>query len=109
MPTISSPPRFVHVLLCDNDFGQVLESATRQVFESTKAACDAEVFKDCVVHLTSALDRLRDASHGRKCDDASLTYLQNQVRVEYSNTAPNLDHDGGSVAVDVSTGYVWRF
>lgn len=63
-----------------------------------------------MVHLTSALVRVHEAARGFKCEDnAGLPYLSNRLRVVYSETVPNLDHDGGSVAVDVSTGYIWRF
>ena len=35
-------------------------------------------------------------------------YLENNIKVEYLDIKPNVDHDGGSVVLDVNTGYTWR-
>ena len=41
--------------------------------------------------------------------DVSRGYLMRQLEVKFSDVVPDVDHDGGSVAIDRNTGYIWRF
>ena len=108
-----SRPAFIHVLLCDNDFGEEIEFALRHAFDGWKAASRTPPEDDlrcCIVHLAVAHHRVRNLAFGRDVyRGESLDYLNKSIRVVYADAPPALDHDGGSVAVDVNTGYIWRF
>lgn len=100
-------PQFIHVLLCDNDFAQPLEEASARVFASFGTRETEEDFRKCVVGVASALNDLRAVQNGSR--QSAYEYLNGKVRVVFSNEQPIVDHDGGSVAIDCNTAFVWRF
>lgn len=101
---------FIHISLCDNDFASELEEATTRVFSSLHAGQIADVFRSCVIELTVALNILRNAAFARDPFPTRLReYLNERLKVTYSDKAPDADHDGGSVAIDANTGYIWRY
>jgi hypothetical protein len=102
-------PRFIYVLLCDNDFAGPLEEAVRRVFAALGGDASAHDFKRCVVSMATALCDLRDASNRREYDPKIKAYLDNQIEVRYLDRVLDLDHDGGSVGIDCNTKYIWRF
>lgn len=99
---------YIIVRLCDNDFGQDLEKALTIVFEKHGTDLHESIFRRCMVELVSALNDVRSAAWIDNFQERH-THLYESISVEYSSTPPTEDHDGGSVAVDVNTGYIWRF
>lgn len=100
---------YIHVSLCDNDFGIELEEAVTRVFASLGTTQSEISFQECVAELTIALDLIRNAAFAREPGLHVREYLTNRIRVEYSNEPPTADHDGGSVAVDTNLNYIWRY
>lgn len=108
-------PNFILVLLCDNDFGQELETATRLIYERAEVMNpfpDPAWFLDQVVRLTMALSVLRlpgtpDALHIN--EHAVRRYFHDNVKVHYYGRIGVIDHDGGSVGIDTNMNFIWRF
>lgn len=99
--------QFIHVLLGDNDFAQQLEEASARVFAAFGTRETEEDFRKCVVTIASALNDLRAVQNGSR--QSAYEYLNRSVRVVFSDEKPSVDHDGGSVAIDCNTAYIWRF
>lgn len=100
---------FIFVSLCDNDF-QSLAEATEYVWKNKEHPLTEDEFKHFVVNYVVFQNSVRrihkicmnkDHEHTRR-------YLEGRIKVEYVDTKPNVDHDGGSVILDVNTGYTWR-
>jgi hypothetical protein len=106
-------PSFIQLRLCDNDFGHQLEQTARLLNEAlgeeTVLVSPARV-KTSAVNLIVALTDLSHAARGFSNDNAHLgLYLLRSLDVVFTDHAPTDDHDGGSVAIDRNTGYIWRF
>lgn len=102
--------KFIQVILCDNDFADVLEEATRRVYSSLGTKSSEEDFKNCVVSLASSLHEIQLIGRGFSYRGyAAHKYLDSSVKVIFSDNKPDVDHDGGSIAIDCSTNYIWRF
>lgn len=104
-------PAFIHILLCDNDYGQELGAVAHMVHDhchQPTMACDPEEIKYAVIDIINGMSRLKAASRGWANMD-SLPYLRSRLSVVFSDVVPNVDHNGGSVAIDRNTGYIWRF
>lgn len=101
----TSDPNFIIIKLCDNDFGCPLEEAARIVFRALYTHYSEEIFRLHMVSMTNALSRLQHPT----MEHSSLDYLFDKIKVTYSDTSPQGDDDGGSVAIDVNRNYIWRF
>lgn len=106
-------PNFIQIRLCDNDFGQELETAAR-IIDAHLGQGELYVsegrIEGIVVRLVVALADLRAATRGFASENQSnIEYLMSKTNVVFSDKAPEDDHDGGSVAIDRRLGYVWRF
>lgn len=104
---------FIIIYLCDNDFGNQLEQTAKLLHEHF---CDQELLcselrvKDIAVDLIVALCNLSAAARGFAEDSDHLRlYLTKALDVVFTSQPPTEDHDGGSVAIDRNTGYIWRF
>lgn len=111
---MSEKPNFILIQLCDNDFGQQLEEASRRVFDHAKGFREfpnATWFSDRVVALVLALDYLRvgPIDPNRSWVQAVESYIKSTIQVTYERKLLNMDHDGGSVWIDTHTERVWRF
>jgi hypothetical protein len=108
-------PNFIHILLCDNDYGQHLERAAKviyEVFGNNPIYVEEARIKKVVVDLVVVYESMHAAANKYSSDydfDVSRGYLMSQLEVKFSDVVPNVDHDGGSVAIDRNTGYIWRF
>lgn len=106
-------PPFIWFLLCDNDFGWELEIAAKHVHEcffNPQILCSERTIKDGVITLMLGLKSVMDASRGFSSPSLNRSrHLEERLTVKFSDSPPNLDHDGGSVAIDRNTGYIWRF
>lgn len=102
---------FIFVSLCDNDY-QYLLDATKFVFENREVDLTEEEFKFFVIEYVigrMAIGRINprlmrtteDNEHTRK-------YLEKSIKVSYLDQVPDLDHDGGSVIMNVYTKQAWR-
>jgi hypothetical protein len=101
---------FIIVSLCDNDFAGELEEATKRVFRELNTHQTEAVFRRCVIDLTVALNTLRNATFSRDPFPTRLReYLESRLKVTYADKPPTDDHDGGSVAVETYTNYIWRY
>ena len=99
---------FIHISLCDNDFADHLQKAVELVFADLGTTQPEDVFQKCVVDLTVALNQLRHYAFHREPTNPR-EYLEASISVLYSDRAPDIDHDGGSVAVDTNRNYIWRY
>ena len=108
-------PNFIVIKLCDNDFGQELEKAALQVEAAFDNApilvSETRVIKSVMIDLVLAFSNLIEAAKGFSVEgSATRYYLEHNLEVTFHDRLPQLpDHDGGSVAIDRTRGYVWRF
>jgi hypothetical protein len=104
---------FLCIELCDNDFGHELETAARLMREHLdreELPVGAARLKGVAVDLVVGLSNLREAARGWDATTPrTREYLERRLNVVLSNEAPTKDHDGGSVAWDRSTNYIWRY
>jgi hypothetical protein len=101
---------FIHVSLCDNDFSGELQEAVTRVFAELGTTQTEAVFRSCVIDLTVALNTLRNAAFARDPFPTRLReYLESRLKVKYALKPPTEDHDGGSVAIETYTNYIWRY
>lgn len=101
-------PAFIHISLCDNDFADDLQTAARMVFDTLGVRVTEELFCEAVVSMTNALSTLKSISRGWR-NDSCLAYLKSEIKIIYSSKPPDIDHGGGSVAIDCNTRYIWRY
>lgn len=108
-------PAFIHILLCDNDYGHDLGVVAHLVKDATwqrKLHGTEDALKRAVVDLLVGLEHLRRATNVHYADydlDVSRGYLMNNLAVTFNDRPTTVDHDGGSVAIDRNTFYIWRF
>lgn len=107
-------PPFIIIRLCDNDFGQQLEQVAKLVHEAffdQDIIISEEFVRLIVIDLVVALCCLSEAAKGGSLMPLNpvRAYLTARLRVEFADHAPTEDHDGGSVAIDRNTNYIWRF
>ena len=105
-------PAFIHILLCDNDYGWELGIVAKHVHEcffNPQILCSERAIKDAVITLMLGLGSLMHASRGFSAPGNTHRYLEQRLTVKFADAPPDLDHDGGSVAIDRNTGYIWRF
>ena len=106
----STKINYLVVELCDNDFGYQLQEAVTKAHSVLGKEATTRQYKVCVVQMTVALCCISDAFYNRvQSLDSNFEYLNERVNVKYQQDAPDEDHDGGSVAVDLNSGYIWRF
>lgn len=100
---------FVFVKLADNDF-QSLAEAAEYVWKNKEHPLTEAEFKHFVVNYVVFQNSIRRIHKIFMNDDHEHTrrYLEDCVEVKYVDIKPNVDHDGGSVILDVNTGHTWR-
>jgi hypothetical protein len=106
---MSHNPAFICLLLCNNDFSIELEQAARIIHENfgnKPFLCSEERVKRVVIKLIIGLHDLRYADRGFEVN-CIKDYLEAQLSVKFTDKPLTLDHDGGSVAIDRNTGYIW--
>lgn len=107
---MNNNPAFIYILLCDNDFGVELEQAAKIIYEQFRnyeIFCSEERVKRSVIKLIDGLNDMCAASNGFEVI-CPLSYLRDSLTVQFTDKLLTLDHDGGSVAIDRNTGYIWR-
>jgi hypothetical protein len=106
-------PKFIIFSLCDNDFGDALEFAAKQIWETFSGEeifCSPERIKEATIKMMLAKINLTCAYRGFSSDDSRMeNYLTKQMEVYFNSEKPSVDHDFGSVCIDYSTGYIWRY
>lgn len=107
-------PSFIHILLCDNDFGRELEFAAGAVANTMvgELFVNEQRVKEVIVDLMVAHHNLIEAATGFSCSTEHVrVYLLGNlaVRFEAGKPAIDLDHDGGSACIDRHTRFFWRF
>lgn len=100
--------RYLVLQLCDNDFAETLKQTLEHLeFHDHKKE---PVSKLQVINLLAGFCLIRNYSWvDVYCPESVGKYFKNRLKVEYTDVAPSLDHDGGSAALDTCTGYVWNF
>ena len=100
--------------LCDNDFGHIVKRAVELLIEEgfyETAGEDCTWWKQAVVKLVDGLHTIRTF----QADDHVLKYLDNRLHVYVSSKFPThesgspVDHDGGSVVLDLYNKFVTTF
>ena len=102
---------FIFVKLCDNDFGYSLKEAAEYVFENKEVDLTEEEFKYYVVNYVvfkQSVRRINPMFISGLNSERTRKYLESKVVVQYLNEPPNVDHDGGSVVLNVHTGDAWQ-
>lgn len=107
-------PPYIHFLLCDNDYGQVLQQMgdlIAKAFGSGPILVSEDRVKAVAIDLLVALSNLRSAGFGFANDgESTRKYLERSLQVQFSNQLLDFDHDGGSVSVSRRhLPYAWRF
>ncbi len=105
-------PPFIHISLCDNDFAQELEAAARLLHERLPdcvSNLDVARITEAVIGIMCSLAAIRYLSSPAEFVSGTEQYLRKELRVHFAMHPPTADHDGGSVAIDRNTGYVWRY
>jgi hypothetical protein len=103
---------FIFASLCDNDFGPLLQAAVYHVETHREVELAPEEFKEWVLdHMVfhSAIRRIHpmfkqlpeDLAHTR-------AYLSRNLIITYVKDIPAVDHDGGSVIMDVNLSFCWQ-
>ena len=108
-----SDPAFISLTLCDNDYGHQLDVAAEQVLYyqgGFAVTCTPEQLQRAVVTIMVGVNDLFHATAGAVDSQArSREYLEERLRVEFLRHAPTVDHDGGSVAIDLNRRVYWRY
>jgi hypothetical protein len=103
---------FIFVSLCDNDFGHTLAEATKYVYDNQEVALTEQEFKHFVVNYVAWKHSIQwiNPTRARGTDDVIRVknYLDERVKITFTNEIPTVDHDGGSAVLDTNTGYVWQ-
>ncbi len=102
--------------LCDNDFGYSIKSAVEIALEQglhKYAGEDCIWWKAVVVKLTAAISGLHWYKDAESLNETEQYLSEMQVYVTdkfptYDGIQP-LDHDGGSVMLDLNSGFVSTF
>jgi hypothetical protein len=106
---------FLVARLCDNDYAGPLENAMRWLnfnWRDRLPRTHPDTVKYSLIVLATAEMNASAAMRNQELDTKghSVEYLNRQLKVTFDQRAPrDEDHDGGSVALDLSTNYIWRF
>ena len=104
-------PNWIFARLCDNDFGRLLLAAVEYVEHNREVDLTEAEFKLWVVdHMVygSALRRINPSMRPSREDlDHTRAYLDRHLEITYPSHQPVIDHDWGSVIMDVNLGRAW--
>jgi hypothetical protein len=92
--------------LGDNDFGSELESTLSHFVYKT------DFSNQEIINVFIANCLIRGANWISDAEEYSRSiqkYLNKNLTVTKQRDKPIGDHDGGSAAMDMHTGYIWRF
>lgn len=97
---------YLSLRMGDNDYGEAMRCALQALIANFGvpglAQLDPSHDHYPVVMLVSGLQRLR-----HRDSIGSDIYVDSRLRIIFSETAPNWDTDGGTVSIDLNTGYIW--
>ena len=100
---------FIFVSLCDNDFRVV--DALNHVHINAEHDLTEQDYKFFIVQYLVYFSAIRRINASFKPTPERLqhiyNYLNQNVKVTFEKTVPDVDHDCGSAVLDVSTGYAW--
>lgn len=103
---------FIFAELSDNDYGSLLQAAVYHVETEREVPLTADEFKSWVLdHMVfqSAVRRIHPMFK-QSPEDLALTraYLSRNLTITYVQNIPAVDHDGGSVIMDVNLCSCWQ-
>lgn len=94
------------IVLCDNDFGRELQLAMEYIRDNKMyLKFRNENFLDQVISIILGYHLVITADASKM--ENIREYLDKSIAI--MNTSVNEDHDGGSISLDIATGYIWRF
>lgn len=106
-------PNYIVIWLCDNDYGQELDQTAKLIsdqFYEPEILISERRMAEIAVDLIMALCNLRDGYRGfETASGLNRKHLEKKLKVTFQNHPPTEDHDSGSVAIDRTRNYIWRF
>lgn len=109
---------FLVVMLCDNDYGATLKEVLEYLWVNENwQRWDTFIWKNSIINCYAAA-RLQRNCMGNIENNLKdmlkycMPYLKQTLRVTFEETRQKTvdsDHDGGSCAIDLHTGFAWTF
>lgn len=107
---------FVVIRLCDNDYGTGMTHALQHLRDDwvTKGGIglDAAQCKTFIIMSIIGYHGVHPSDYGKPIDWGRLQRIAEYLagmRVTFDQHAPKEDHDGGSAALCLHSGEIWRF
>jgi hypothetical protein len=102
---------FIFFSLCDNDFDSLLR-AVEYVFNEKETELTEEDYKHFVINYMVWYCSFNRVHPLLKVTDEYLAhikqYLQKSLKVQFLQNPPDVDHDYGSVVLDINTRKAYR-
>lgn len=103
---------YIFARLCDNDYGSLLQAAVYHVETEREVELTPDEFKEWVLdHMVfqSAVRRIHPLfKQSPEQLEFTKNYLSRNLTITYVEDIPEVDHDGGSVIMDVHLCSCWQ-